>query len=56
MYKEPKEMQEIHEIRVKMYEEMKNMTPAERVAEIHREAQEAIKKYGLTFRKHKKAA
>lgn len=51
MYNEPKPMQEIHEIRLKLYEENKNLTSEEHVAKVNREAQEIIKKYGLHFKK-----
>ncbi len=45
---EPKAMHEIHTIRETIYEEIKHMTPKEQVEYFHREAQEAIMKYGLT--------
>lgn len=51
MYKEPKAMREIHEIRERMYEEMKNMTNEEKLEYIHKGAEEAKRKYGLKFRK-----
>jgi hypothetical protein len=41
-------MREIHEIREKIHEETKHMTPRERTEYFHRGAEEAIKKYGLT--------
>lgn len=52
MYKEPNAMREIHEIRRRLYEEEKNLSTEELVAKIHRESEEAIKKYGLNFKKH----
>ncbi|MBU4305602.1 MAG: hypothetical protein KJ893_08320 [Candidatus Omnitrophica bacterium] len=51
MYKEPKAMKEIHEIREKMYEEMKGMTSKEQIEYIHKAAENAKKKYGLKLRK-----
>ncbi len=47
MATEPRAMREIHEIRLQIYEETKNMTPQERTEYFHRGAEEAIKKYGL---------
>ncbi len=44
---EPKAMREIHEIRESIYEDIKHMTPKEQTEYFHREAEEAIKKYGL---------
>lgn len=44
-------MREIHEIRERMYEEMKNMTNAEQLEYIHKGAEEAKRKYGLKFKK-----
>jgi hypothetical protein len=52
MYREPVPMQEIHRIRERIYEEEKNLSSEEKVAKIKREASEAIKKYGLNFKKH----
>lgn len=51
MYKEPKAMREIHEIREKLYEEEKNLSAKELIAKIHKEAEEVKKKYGLKFKK-----
>ena len=48
--KEPQPMREIHEIQEKIYEEEKNMNRQERMAKMRREANELIKKYGLTFK------
>ena len=50
MYKEPKSMQEIHEIREKMAEEHKGLSGKEIVDRINNEAEEVIKKYGLKFK------
>lgn len=47
MANEPRAMREIHEIREKLYEEMKNMTPGEYTARVNREAEELAKQYGL---------
>ena len=49
MSNEPRAMKEIHDIRLRMYEETKNMTPEERVALVRSEAQEMIDKYGLSI-------
>lgn len=51
MYSEPKAMQEIHEIRVRMYEEEKGLTSDQLVAKINSEAENFKKKYGLNLRK-----
>ncbi|MCG2711486.1 MAG: hypothetical protein L6416_04075 [Candidatus Omnitrophica bacterium] len=51
MYKEPRPMREIHEIQERLYEEEKNLSSKERLAKIHREAQEVIKKYNLKIGK-----
>lgn len=47
MSNEPRAMREIHEIRLKIYEETKNMTPKERAAFAHQEAEKLLKMYGL---------
>ena len=47
MMNEPKALQEIHNIREKIYEETKNMTPDERARHSHKEAQKLIKQYDL---------
>ncbi len=47
---EPKPMQEIHEIRKRIYEEEKKMSSKERIQKIHLEASELIKKYQLKFK------
>lgn len=51
MYKEPKPMREIHEIREKLYEENKGLSHKEHIAKIHKEAEEAIKKYGIKLKR-----
>ena len=53
---EPKLMQEIHEIRHKIYEEDKHLSPKELVAKINRNAEELIRRYGLKLRRPGKAA
>jgi predicted neutral ceramidase superfamily lipid hydrolase len=55
MYKEPEAMREIHKIQEKIHEETKHMTPKEYIKYIHRAAERTKKKYGLRFRKPKKA-
>ena len=52
MPNEPGAMREIHEIRERLYEEEKNLSAAERIARIKKEARQAAKKYGLRFIKH----
>ncbi len=49
MSNEPKAMREIHEIREKIYEEIKHMTPKEKTDFFNREAAEAemVEKCGL---------
>jgi len=51
VYKEPKAMREIHEIREKLYEEGKKLSTEELIAKVHREVEEVKVKYGLRFRK-----
>jgi len=55
MYEEPEPMREIHRIREKFYEETKHLSGKELIAKVHKEAQEAIEKYGLKFKKHSHA-
>jgi len=50
MRNEPEAIKEIHDIREKIYEETKNMTPEERVRHAHYEAQKLIKQYKLKIR------
>jgi hypothetical protein len=40
-------MREIHAVRLMIYDETKNMTPAEHSEYFNKAAQEAIEKYGL---------
>ena len=47
MANEPRAMREIHEIREKLYEEMKDMAPGEYTARVNRQAEELAKKYGF---------
>ena len=50
MMNEPKALKEIHEIREQIYEETKNMKPAERAAHAHDDAQKLIEKYNLKIK------
>lgn len=50
MTSEPKALQEIHEIRIKIYEETKEMTPEERTALARKKAQALIDHYGLNVK------
>jgi hypothetical protein len=50
MNKEPEPMREIHEIRVNLYKENKNLSHQEHIAKVHKEAEEIIKKYRLKVR------
>ena len=54
MQNEPRPMREIHKIREKIYEEQKNMSDKERLGVIHKEAEEAKKKWGLKLLKPRK--
>ena len=47
MTNEPRAMREIHEIREKIYEDTKHMTPEEQTELTRMEAQALIEKYGL---------
>ena len=51
MTNEPRAMREIHDIRIQIYEEIKDMTSEERVALVRREAQELIDMYGLNIKR-----
>lgn len=44
-------MREIYEIRNKLYEETKNMTPEEHTAFYRRKAEEVAHKYGITLKR-----
>jgi len=44
-------MKEIHEIREKFYEESKDLSHKQFLAKVRKEAEEAIKRYGLKFRR-----
>jgi hypothetical protein len=47
---ESKSLKEIHNIREEIYEETKNMTPAERAQYANAQAQIIIKKYNLKIK------
>lgn len=49
-YKEPKAMREIHEIRLRLYEEEKDLSTIERVIKTNKTAEEIIKKYKLKIK------
>ena len=49
-YKEPEAMKEIHEIRLKLYEEKKGLRPIEKAEMANKTASEIIKKYKLKVR------
>ena len=51
MKNEPTAMREVHEIRAKIFEETKDMTPEERAAHASRGAQELIAMYGLNVKR-----
>ena len=46
---EPNAMREIHEIREQLYEETKNMAPAEEIARVNKHTRELSDKYGFEF-------
>jgi hypothetical protein len=48
---EPRAMMEIHEIRERIYEETKHMTPDERAARANEQAEELIAMYGLKVKR-----
>ena len=50
-YEEPETMKELHRIREKLYEEMKDMTTDERVRWINEQAENFEKEFGLKLRK-----
>lgn len=51
MFREPKPMKEIHDIQEFLYKKQKKMTDKEKLAALHREAEEVEKKYGLFLKK-----
>jgi hypothetical protein len=51
MYQEPEPMKEIHAIREKLYEENKSLSHREHIVKIHKEAEDAIKKYGIKVKR-----
>ena len=48
--KEPKPMQEIHDIQEKIYEEDKHLTREQRIEKSNRIAEEMIRRHGLKLR------
>jgi len=44
-------MQEIHAIQKKLYEETKGLSHRQHIAKTHKEAEEVIRKHGLSFRR-----
>ena len=54
--KAPKPMKEIHDIRHQMNEESKNLSWEEWVKQMHKTAEETIRKYGLKIKRIDKAA
>ncbi|GHS86013.1 hypothetical protein AGMMS49957_03320 [Synergistales bacterium] len=48
---EPRAMKEIHDIRLKIYEESKNLTEGQRVECTHKAVSEIEEKYGIKFRR-----
>ena len=51
MMNEPRAMREIHEIRERIYEETKHMTPEEQTELTRREAQTLIDRHGLKVKR-----
>jgi len=49
-YKEPEAMREIHDIRLKLYEEEKGLSAIEQAKKTNKTAEEIIKKYKLKVR------
>lgn len=47
MSNEPRAMKEIHDIRLKIYEEIKDMTPEEQVRYFNESTKETVEKYGI---------
>lgn len=52
MFKESKEMKELHEIREQMYQETKKLSVKQMIEKFRRESQECIKQYGLKLTRH----
>ena len=52
MYKEPKAMREIHRIQEKIYEEEKDMTPAQRIRRVKESARKLMEEYGIKAKTH----
>lgn len=50
MFKEPRPMQEIHEIQERIYEEEKNLMDEEKLNRLHKEAEEVKRRWGLKLR------
>jgi len=48
---EPMPLREVHAIRLMLYEETKDMTPAERTAYYNRSLKEAQEKYGVSAKR-----
>ncbi|MHC9539733.1 MAG: hypothetical protein AB9903_09435 [Vulcanimicrobiota bacterium] len=46
----PESLKKLHEIREKIYEETRDLTPAERVERTNKEGREIVKKYGLSIK------
>lgn len=51
MRTEPRALREIHDIRLKIHAQTKDMTPEERTTQTKRIADEMMKKYGLAHLK-----
>lgn len=51
MFRESKEMKELHEVREQMYEETKGLSDKEIIEKFRKEAHECIKHYGLKLKK-----
>ena len=51
MFRELRPLKEIHKIQEKLYEERKKKTDKEKLSAIHREAEEAKKRYGFVLRR-----
>ncbi len=50
MPKEPKPMQEIHQIQERIFDKERNLTSGQRIRKLRKEAAEIIKKYGLKIK------